>query len=88
MIIKHYVMVNPLKFRVCQNIKNLQFLGIIMSKLSNNLWWSLTGWIIILAGLMIYVQGYKPILFGIGILIVFYRIVMAPAEKYDTKITH
>ncbi|WP_108645794.1 hypothetical protein [Polynucleobacter rarus] len=59
-----------------------------MSKLSNNLWWSLTGWIITLAGLMIYVQGYKPILFGIGILIVFYRIIIASAEEYDTKITH
>jgi hypothetical protein len=56
-----------------------------MSKLTNNVWWSLVGWILVLAGLMLYVQGYKPIIFGIGIFVVFYRVVIEYTDKYESK---
>lgn len=57
-----------------------------MSKIANNIGWSFVGWILILAGLMFVVQGYKPIVFGIGILIILYRQMTFYTDKYDSKI--
>jgi hypothetical protein len=60
----------------------------IVSKLSNNISWGFIGWILILSGLVFYVQGYKPIIFGIGILVIFYRAVTVHVDDYDPKINH
>jgi hypothetical protein len=57
-----------------------------VSKIANNVGWSFVGWILILAGLMFVVQGYKPIVFVIGILIILYRQVILHSEKYESKI--
>ena len=57
-----------------------------MSKIANNVGWSFVGWILILAGLMFVVQGYKPIVFVIGILIILYRQVILHSEKYESQI--
>jgi hypothetical protein len=57
-----------------------------VSKIANNIGWSFVGWILILAGLMFVVQGYKPIVFGIGILIILYRQMTFYTDKYDSKI--
>jgi len=59
-----------------------------MSKLSNNIGWGFIGWILILGGLMLYVQGYKPIVFGVGILVIFYRAVTTHTDEYEAKKTH
>ena len=59
-----------------------------MSKIANNVGWSFVGWILILAGLMFVVQGYKPIVFVIGILIILYRQVILHSEKYESKINN
>jgi hypothetical protein len=57
-----------------------------VSKIANNVGWSFVGWILILAGLMFVVQGYKPIVFVIGILIILYRQVILHSEKYESQI--
>jgi hypothetical protein len=57
-----------------------------VSKIANNVGWSFVGWILILAGLMFVVQGYKPIIFVIGILIILYRQVILHSEKYESQI--
>jgi hypothetical protein len=57
-----------------------------VSKIANNVGWSFVGWILILAGLMFVIQGYKPIVFVIGILIILYRQVILHSEKYESKI--
>jgi hypothetical protein len=57
-----------------------------VSKIANNVGWSFVGWILILAGFMFVVQGYKPIVFSIGILIIFYRQVILHSEKYESNI--
>ena len=57
-----------------------------MSKVANNVGWSFVGWILILAGLMVYVQGYKPIVFVVGILVILYRAVIAHTDEYTQKI--
>ncbi len=57
-----------------------------MSKVANNVGWSFVGWILILAGLMVYVQGYKPIVFVVGILVILYRAVIAHTDEYTPKI--
>jgi hypothetical protein len=57
-----------------------------VSKIANNVGWSFVGWILILAGLMFVVQGYKPILFGVGILVIFYRTVITHTDEYEPKI--
>jgi len=57
-----------------------------VSKNANNVGWSFVGWILILAGLMFVVQGYKPIVFVIGILIILYRQVILHSEKYESQI--
>jgi hypothetical protein len=59
-----------------------------VSKIANNVGWSFVGWILILAGLMFVVQGYKPIVFVIGILIILYRQVILHSEKYESKINN
>ena len=58
----------------------------MMSKVANNVGWSFVGWILILAGLMVYVQGYKPIVFVVGILVILYRAVIAHTDEYTPKI--
>ncbi|MEI7427731.1 MAG: hypothetical protein WCK68_06975 [Betaproteobacteria bacterium] len=57
-----------------------------MSKVANNVGWSFVGWILILAGLMVYVQGYKPIVFVVGILVILYRAVITHTDEYTPKI--
>lgn len=57
-----------------------------MSKIANNVGWSFVGWILILAGFMFFIQGYKPIVFVIGILIILYRQVILHSEKYESQI--
>ncbi len=59
-----------------------------MSKVANNVGWSFVGWILILAGLMVYVQGYKPIVFVVGILVILYRAVIAHTDEYTPKINN
>ena len=59
-----------------------------MSKLSNNIAWVFIGWILILVGFMLYVQGYKPIIFGAGILVILYRAVTTHTDEYEPKIKH
>jgi hypothetical protein len=63
-------------------------MGMIVSKLSNNIAWVFIGWILILGGFMLFIQGYKPLMFGVGILIILYRIVISYTEEYDSKIKH
>jgi hypothetical protein len=58
----------------------------MMSKVANNVGWSFVGWILILAGLMVYVQGYKPIVFVVGILVILYRAVITHTDEYTPKI--
>ena len=60
----------------------------MMSKVANNVGWSFVGWILILAGLMVYVQGYKPIVFVVGILVILYRAVIAHTDEYTPKINN
>jgi hypothetical protein len=60
----------------------------ILSKISNNVWWGFVGLILILGGFMLYVQGNRPIIFGIGILVIFYRAVSAHIDDYESKIRH
>jgi hypothetical protein len=57
----------------------------IVSKLANNVGWGFIGWILILSGLMLYVQGYKPVIFGAGILVILYRAVTAHTDEYEPK---
>ena len=59
-----------------------------MSKVANNVGWSFVGWRLILAGLMVYVQGYKPIVFVVGILVILYRAVIAHTDEYTPKINN
>ncbi len=59
-----------------------------MSKVANNIGWGFVGWILILTGLMFYIQGYKPILFGAGMLVIFYRAVIAHNDEYEPKINY
>jgi hypothetical protein len=59
-----------------------------VSKLSNNVMWAFIGLILILGGLMLYVHGYKPLVFGAGILVLFYRAVTVHTDEYEPKTKH
>jgi hypothetical protein len=56
-----------------------------MSKVLNSVCWGFAGLILTIGGLMLYVQGYKPIIFTIGILVILYRAVTIHTDEYEPK---
>lgn len=56
-----------------------------MSKLANSVTWNFIGLALILLGLFFYVNGYKPIIFTIGILLYAYRAMITHTDEYQPK---
>ena len=71
--------------KICQNILSKRLKEIVVSKVANNIGWGFVGLALILGGFMLYVQGYKPIIFGVGILVILYRAVTAHNDEYELK---
>jgi len=54
-----------------------------MSKLLNSVCWSFVGLILTIGGFIFYINGYKPIIFTIGILVMLYRAVTTHTDEYE-----
>ena len=56
-----------------------------MSKIANSVMWNFIGIALIIIGLGLYMNGYKPITFTIGILLYAYRAMIIHTDEYEPK---
>jgi hypothetical protein len=63
----------------------IEFKDITMSKLANSVAWNFVGLAMIIFGLYFYVNGQKPIIFTLGILLYAYRAMITHTDEYQPK---